>query len=227
MAMPIKDTLLIPWGLNFDTKVTLSPVTYSLTAAQATSFHTAYQAYVTAYNAVATAREAGTRSKVLTSTRDAAKAALQAIGRELYGFVQDSTTVTAANKEDIGVNPRNRLPTPIPAPDTAPEIDIVSTTGNTVKIRLHRAGSTRRAKPDGASGAAVFSFVGAAAPVDEGAWKFEGNTSRTIIDIAFPPATAPGARVWFTAFWFNQRKQQGPAAAPVGTNIPGGSAMAA
>jgi hypothetical protein len=227
MAIPTKDTLLIPWGSNFDTKVTASPVTYGLTAAQATSFHTAYTAYVTAYNAVATAREAGTRSKVLTATKDTARRALLTIGRELYGYVQDNTSVSVANKQDVGVNPRNLLPSPVPPPGEAPDIDILSTVGNVVKIRLHRAGSTRRAKPAGASGAAVFSFIGAAAPTDEAVWKFEGNTSLAIFDVSFPPATAPGAKVWFCAFWFNQRKQAGPPSAPVGTNIPGGSAMAA
>ena len=93
MAMPIRDSLLIPWGSNFDTKVTASPVTYSLTAAQALAFHTAYAAFVVAANAVATAREAGTRSKLLTQNKNVAKATLLHVGRELYGFVQDSTTV--------------------------------------------------------------------------------------------------------------------------------------
>ena len=32
-----KDTLLVPWGSNFDVKVTASPTTYSLTAGQATA----------------------------------------------------------------------------------------------------------------------------------------------------------------------------------------------
>jgi hypothetical protein len=38
----------------------------------------------------------------------------------------------------------------------------------------------------------------------------------------------PGAKVWFTAFWFNGRKQSGLACAPVGTNIQfGGLSQAA
>jgi hypothetical protein len=97
-----------------------------------------------------------------------------------------------------------------------------------VRIRLHDStSSTRRGKPPGVSGASVFSFVGAVAPTDETGWTFEGNTSKTVVDVAFPSATAPGAKVWFTAYWFNARKQSGPPATAVGTNIPGGAAMAA
>lgn len=135
--------------------------------------------------------------------------------------------MSVANKEDIGVNPRNRLPSPIPPPATAPDIDVVSVAGNTVKLRLHQAGSTRRARPAGAIGANVFSFVGEAPPSEESEWNFQGATGKPILDVTFPPGTAPGARVWFTARWFNQRKEQGPATAPIGTNIPGGGAMAA
>ena len=90
--------------------------------------------------------------------------------------------------------------------------------------RRARRGGARRWGVDGAS---VFSFVGAAAPTDESAWKFEGNTTRTVVNVLFPNTVAAGAKVWFTAFWFNPRAQRGPASAPVGTNIPGGGAMAA
>ena len=58
-------------------------------------------------------------------------------------------------------------------------------------------------------------------------WTFEGVASKTMIDITFPAGTAAGAKVWFTAFWFNSRKQNGPAASPVTTNVPGNAAMAA
>ena len=55
----------------------------------------------------------------------------------------------------------------------------------------------------------------------------EGNSGRTRIDITFPSGITPGSKVWFTAFWFNEKKQAGPTTTPVGTNIPGGAAMAA
>jgi hypothetical protein len=227
MAIPTKDSLLIAWGLNFDTKATASPVMYGLTAPQALSFHTAYQAFLAAYNAVTTANAAGTRSKLLTQNKDNSKDSLLGVGRQLYAFVQDNTSVTSGNKEDIGVVVRSTSPTPVPVPDTAPEIDILSTSGNTVRIRLHAEGSTKRGRPSGVNGAAVYSFVGASAPTEEAAWNFEGITGKTEQDITFPASVAPGARVWFTAFWFNTRKENGPAATPVGCNIPGNAAMAA
>ena len=228
MAIPFKDSLLVAWGANFDQKATLSPITYSLTAAQALSFHTAYNTYVTSYNAVASAHAAGSRSRMLTTTKDANKAALFRIGRELYGIVQDSNSVTPANKQDIGVVVKKTTPSPIPAPGTAPGISILATVGNTVKLRLYDLNDiAKRGKPPLVDGASVFSFVGAAAPVDESAWKFEGMTARTRVDIVFPPITPTGSKVWFTAFWFNDRKVPGPAATPVGINIPGGAAMAA
>ena len=89
------------------------------------------------------------------------------------------------------------------------------------------ANPTRRGKPAGVDGLSVFSFVGTSAPTDEANWKFEGNTTRTVVDVLFPATVVPGAKVWFTAFYFNARKQRGPAATAVGTNIAGGSAMAA
>ena len=107
-------------------------------------------------------------------------------------------------------------------------IDILSVRGNTVTLRLHAAGdSSRRGKPAGVNGAAVYSFVGAVPPTDERAWTFEGLTSKVKIEVTFPGTVTPGSQVWFTAFWFNERKQNGPAATKVTTNLQGGGAMAA
>lgn len=228
MAVPTRDSLLIPWGSNFDVKVTLSPPTYSLVAAQATAFHAAYTPYVTAYNAMMSARAAGTQSKVLTSTTASAKLTLLKIARELYAIVQSSNAVSPANKEDVGVVVRKVHPTPIPVPGEAPGIAVIATVGNTVKIRLFDVTDpTRRRRPPGTDGASVFSFVGAAAPTEESGWNFEGNSGVSDVSITFPSGTPAGAKVWFTAAWFNGRKQRGPAASPVGTNMPGGAAMAA
>jgi hypothetical protein len=223
--LPARDAELVTWSTNFNTRVTAAPTTYGLTAAQATAYDALHDAFVAAYNAASS--DAGNSTSAII-TKDDARAALKANARMLARIVQATPTVTNTQKSDLGLTVRDADPSPIPPPDAAPGLDVVSVSGNTVRIRLHdTANPTRRGRPDGVAGAAVFSYVGAAAPSDPGAWKFEGNTVKTTVDVVFPGATAPGAKVWFTAFWFNPRAQSGPACAPVGTNIQGGAAMAA
>lgn len=228
MAMPTKDTLLVPWGANFDARATASPVTFSLTAPQALSFHTAYQAYADAYTALVNARLAGHRIQSLTTTKDTAKANLLKIGRELYAIVQSAIGVSDADKNDVGVVVKKTNTTPIDPPADPPRISIVSVRTNTVKLQLSDATRPgKRAKPASADGAQIFSFIGPVAPSDESAWRSEGLTGRSVVDIVFPASTAGGTKVWFTAFWFSRNKRNSPATEPVGTNLQGGGAMVA
>jgi hypothetical protein len=222
---PSREADIVTWSLNFKTKITATPTTYGLTAAQATAYGTLHDSFVTAYNAAA--NEASNSSAAIV-TKNTAKAALTANARLLAGIVQRYPATTNTQRAELGLTVKDLGPSPIPPPASAPDIDIISLSGNTVRIRLHDpANPTKRGKPAGVDGAAIFSFVGATPPDEEGGWNFEGNITRPAVDVVFPPGTAAGAKVWFTAFWFNERKQRGPAATPVTANIPGGAAMAA
>ena len=142
--------------------------------------------------------------------------------------VQSGPSVTDSQKISLGLSvPTERQP--IPVPSAAPALDIVSVIGRTVRIRLHdAAGEGRRSKPAGVRGAAVMSFVGATAPTDPAAYKWEGSTNQSITEITVSTSVAEGARVWLTAMWFNEREQRGPACSPVGTNTQvGGMSLAA
>lgn len=221
--LPTKDAALLAWSLNFSTRISASPITYGLTAALATSYQTLHTSFA---NALAEC-DPDERNKILVAAKNAARTALKTQARFLNDLVQGTSTVTDAQKLELGLTVRQQ-PTPIPPPASQPGITILATMGNTVKLRLFDlTDSANRGKPAAVDGASVFSFVGAVAPTEEAEWNFEGVTSKTKIDIVFPETITPGAKVWFTAFWFNQRKQNGPAATPIGCNIPGGAAMAA
>ena len=98
--------------------------------------------------------------------------------------------------------------------------------GRLVRVRLFDpANPTRRRMPPGVDGATVLSHVGATAPADLGGFKYEGSSSRTTVDILFPETAVPGTLVWLTAFFFNNRKQNGPAAAAVSAHINYGGTM--
>ena len=223
--IPARDSDLVTWSTNFDTRITAAPTTFGLTAAQATAYDALHDAFVAAYNAAA---NDGSNSTSAIITKNDARVSLVANARLLAAIVQAHPGTTNTMRSDLGLTVRDAAPTPVPPPADAPSIVVVSTSGNTVRVRIiDPANPTRRGKPAGVDGIALFSFVGAAAPTDEAAWKFEGNTTQTAVNVIFPNTTAPGAKVWFTAFYFNQRKQSGPPATPVSTNIAGGGAMAA
>ena len=226
MAIPTKDSALVDWSTNANTRLTAAPATYGTTAAVATQYASLHDAFVAAYDNVVAARAAGTRSSSLASIKDAAKLALLNCARPLYKTIQANTAVTAAAKIELGVVVPDVQPSPQPVPGAAPQLTVVSVNGRLVKIRLSDPlNPTRKRIPDGVNGAIVMSYVGAAAPTDPAAFKMEGPTSRTTVDILFPESLAPGTQVWLTAVWFNERKQMGPACAPVGTRINYGGSM--
>ena len=94
----------------------------------------------------------------------------------------------------------------------------------TVSIRLSDTTSdAKRGKPLGVAGASVFSWTGTGpAPSDIADWKFETNTGKTMLEVSFPSTLMAGSKVWLTAFWFNGRKESGPACAAISVNLPGG-----
>lgn len=223
--IPTRESELVTWGKNFDSKITEDPTRYGLTAIQATAFNTLFTTFHTAYQ---TANEPDTRSPSHIIAKDTAKDALIEGIRELARIVQAAPDVTDEQKTELGLTVRDTEPTPIPVPSEAPGLDVLSTAGRTVRIRLHDAENpARRARPSGVQGATIFSYVGDAPPATIAEWKFESNTTRTVVDVAFAPEVANGATVWFTAFWYNPRANSGPAALPVSANIPGGLAAAA
>jgi hypothetical protein len=219
LSFPTTDAGLLAWSLNFLDLITLSPISYGLTAGDATSYGTVHASFATALAAC----DPPQRSKTNVATKNAARTSLKDAATLLANKVYSTATVTDAQKVELGIPPRNP-PTPIPAPATSPVIEVVSMTGWTVRIRLRDSGGSSRGKPAGTIGASIFSHVGASAPTDISEYKFEGSTGRVNkIDVAFPDTLAAGTKVWLTAFWFNGRKQSGAACAPVSANLPGGS----
>jgi len=211
---------LVTTSANFASLITATPTVFGLTAAQATAYGVVNTAYATAY---AAAIDPSTRTPVTVSAKNTARKNLRNEAKLFAKIVEATLTVTDSQLLSLGLTPRT-APAPVPVPSDGPSLRVVSVSGFIVKIRLGDAASgSKRGKPPGVSGAAVFSHVGETAPLDIGAWQFEGNTGRVTVDVQFPNTIAAGAKVWITSFWFNGRKQSGPLCAPVSTNLQGGS----
>lgn len=223
--LPYKDSALLDWARNFSEQITQSPASYGLTIPQAEAFGTLFTTYETAYN---TAVAPETRTKGTIAAKNDAKKALKTDARNLVSIIQGVPTVTAQMKIDLGITVRDTEPTPIPPPTIAPEIDFMPTGTRTIRVRLHNEKTLNRRKPVGVQGALVFSYIGEVPPTDINLWKFETNTTKTLVEIDPPVTVTSGTQIWFTAFWYNPRAQSGPAATPVSTVVQyGGMAKAA
>jgi hypothetical protein len=212
------DAELYAGSQAFSTKISASPTSFGLVAAQATSYASLNAAWGTAY---LLAVDPETRTKGAIAAKNQARANLRKMASDLAKIIDGTATVTDAQRLDLGLNVR-ATPAPIPAPSQAPNLDVAGRSGTTVTIKLHDGSASRRRKPAGVQGAAVFSHVGATPPADLANWKFEGNTTRTKVDVQFDAALAPGTLVWLCAFWFNPRAQSGPGCTPVSAILAGG-----
>lgn len=223
--LPTREADYALWQKNFDALITATPTAYGLTTGQATEYDTLFIAWTSAYNIASTP---STRTPSAIQAKNDAKAALTEETRKLVKIIQGYPNTTNEMRVDLGITVPDVEPTPVPQPEFAPSLTIVSVMGRTVKIRLRDVENPdRRGKPTGVQGATVLSYVGEEPPADPGDWSWSFNTSKTVDEVTFPATVAAGSKVWITAVWFNARKQNSPAAAAQSTNISGGLAMAA
>jgi hypothetical protein len=218
---PTTDGGLLGWSSRLSDLINESPGEYGVPVEMAESYAVLHQAFAAAMAGVAP----GLRSKASVFSKNDARSALKSAARRVVMAVRSTATVSEAQQVELGLTVRGR-PTPIARPADPPAVDVVSVSGQTVRIRLHDSKTARRGKPAGVQGAAIFSFVGPAAPGECAVLKFEGITTRRKAEVVFPMTVAPGENVWLTAAWFNPRTQSGPMSAPVRAVIQFGGAMA-
>ena len=220
MAVPKKDFDLVDWSRNFREKIVGHTEEFGLTEAQADAYALLDEQFAQAY---AQASGPASKSQYLVALKNTARAALWAGARELYARIQVNTSVSDADKIALGVLVPKTTLTPVPRPSEAPGIRVVSTSGHTVTLRfIDATNPTRRGRPIGTASLNLFTHVGPDAPAGPDGWRYALSTTKVTVDVTLPSSVAPGAMVWFTAFWLNPRGQPGPTAAPIGTNIPGG-----
>ena len=218
-TLPLTDNALLAWSLNFSTKVSSMPTAFGLTAAQAASYALVHGTFASAMAAVAPT----VRNKSATAAKNTARTALKLAANQTVDLVNGTPTVTNSQKISLGINVRVK-PVPAPIPTTSPGLTVLSVSAWSVNLRLHdSASSAKRGRPPGVIGAALFSYIGATPPVDIGGWQPEGMTGKTNVTISFANSNPPGTKVWFSAYWFNGRKESGPSTPPVSTYLQGGS----
>ena len=226
MGFSSKDSVLASQASNFSTVLAADPLVYNETAASATAVTTAVGAFVNSLTTLTEARANGVRSQQMTAAKDADRLAMLNLLRPIYSSVQDSVSISAEAKIALGVHVKDTQNNPQPIPDFAPVASVVRVDGNTVIARAKDPNEpTSNARPPFTAGITWCSYVGEEAPTDPGAFKFEGNTGRIETSITFPASVPTGSAVWLVCFFFNNRKQSGPACMPLRATLGAGSIM--
>lgn len=225
--LPHREAELLAWSANWAAVTSMSPNTFGLTVEQTTDYQTLHDAFADAYAVT----QGPNRGPAATQTKNTAKDALiRGPGgiRQLVGIVQKFPGTTDTMRVQLNISVPDDEPTPIPPPSDAPEIDFISTGTRTIRIRFHNEHSLQRAKPEGVVGLTVFSFMGETPPLSLSDWKFEANSTKTLVDINPPAGVPSGTTMWITAFWRNPRDESGPACTPQSTVVQyGGLSQAA
>jgi hypothetical protein len=217
--IPSSDAGVLSFGTNYSSIITAAPLPLGLTVLQGTTLAGKLSSYSTALSA---SSDPSTRGPAAVLSKNEKKRDLIAYMRLLARIIQANPAVTNDQRFSLGL-PIHHLPSPIPAPGEAPDVDVKSVSGRTILCRIHRATGTRRGKPPGVAGANVYSHVGATPPASLNDWTLEGHASRpSNVEVVLPADVPGGSTVWLCANWYNPRGQAGPTSAPVSTNIPGG-----
>ncbi|MEM9753219.1 MAG: hypothetical protein AAF916_07515 [Planctomycetota bacterium] len=204
---------------NLYTKLTADPTAYGTTENAIIPFATAYEAFAAAY---ALTQDPSTRTKPTIAGRDTARVQLNEQLRPLVATLQASPAMTDAKREELELPIRDSQPTPVPVPSEMPQVLVDPPLGTTIHFRVVNA-EGKRARPEGAAGVLVYTYLGDVAPTDLTQWQFRGLSTKYKNDLPFPADTTPGSRVFVTACWVNRKGQPGPACQPVNFNLPGGS----
>lgn len=194
--------------LNFATLITAAPATYGLVTGDATTIQTSVDAFDAAYTLSTTP---ATRTKVtVQATVDARNATVQVV-RSYGRLILANAGVADADKVSLGLHLRDVVNTPVPAPSTAPVINVIGASPGVLTCTSRDAMSAPKvkAKPFGATQLMLYVAFGTVAPVTPAATPFRGAFTKTPFALDTTAGT-PGQTAYIYGRWTNQKGELGP-----------------
>lgn len=217
--LPGREADLYNWAVSFSSQLTATPTAFGITAPQAA----ALAPKVTAFgDLIAECSNPSTRTPGKVSGKLSARRALVAAIRPLVRIIQAFPGLTLEQRRDLGINLRDNAGRPINPPAQPPVVEVESAVGHTLTIRVHAAGGERRAKPAGAQGCTLFTFVGATPSGNPEDWACQGQSTRTKFVLQMPPTVPAGSSVWLSAVWYSPRGTYTAMSNPIQAYIAGG-----
>ncbi|MDR2121022.1 MAG: hypothetical protein LBP64_09165 [Tannerella sp.] len=151
-----------------------------------------------------------TRTHAAIQRRNTARAALEHV---LRPFIQGQLILNPAVPVDalagMALPTHNRKPTPVPAPDGEPKIEILTPSPAVIEIKFGGMDGKGHAKPHGVHGMELCWVIAEDRPVDWSELRYSEFATRSPLRLTFR-GDERGKWIYFAARWENTRGVKGP-----------------
>ena len=181
--IPASDANFNNWLTNFSAVLSADPSAYGESSGSAAGMASLTAAWSLAY---AAATNPETRTSPAVAAKDAARFNATQEAQQIAARIRANTSVSNAQRVDIGLPVPSATPTPVPAPTSAPALALRSATpGVQLLAYSDTAAPTGKAKPYGVIGVEMWVSTGTVPATDPAACKYVGTFTKSPFRLAF------------------------------------------
>ncbi|MDR1129681.1 MAG: hypothetical protein LBK96_01690 [Prevotellaceae bacterium] len=213
--IPPKDSELVPWGSNFNSKVSVNASRWGIPLEEVTEVQTAYDVFVPLHKKA----DSPDSTTVIVAEKNVARKNYVTLVRAMVGFRLKNPIITDAERLDMGLHVHDTTPTTIDVPTTHPVLLIEILDFRRLKVSFKDQNTTSKAKPYGVVGAVFKSIVLDAPATDYSVLTNSIMVTRTpkIFEFTEDERTKVFS---IAACWQNEKGQTGPWCEIVSVIIP-------
>jgi hypothetical protein len=120
--IPKKDSELVSWGANFNSKVAAGASLWGIPSNEVTDLQNAYDAFVPLQKKA----DSPDKTTVIVAEKNAARKKYVELVRAMAGFRLKNPIITDAERIDMGLHVHDTTPTTIDVPKTRPNSSLTS-----------------------------------------------------------------------------------------------------
>lgn len=216
--IPNSDASYNSWLINFATLIAANPLTYGLTAGDATTINTAEAAWVAAYALVTSP---ATKTATTVQAKNIERVSSLNVVRPYAQTISLNPGVSSSNKIALGLNPRTSTPAPIAEPTTTPALTIISAAvlSHIIAYRDSTSSPSVKSKPFGVIQMYLYGTASATPITDVTKLGFLGGKTKSPFTQTWPSGSS-GMTAYYAARWATRTAKLGPWSAIIPYIIP-------
>jgi hypothetical protein len=204
--LPKKDAELVTWSNHFASNVEQNAYTWEIPNDEVAALKQAAADFETLHKQA----DSPDRTKTIVAAKNVARAALAGKIQGMVDFRLKNPVITDPELVELGLHPRDKTPTRIPAPTTHPKGYLHALDVRRVLVDFQDQNSSEsKAKPYGVNGAVIIYAVRDTPPVNHADLTRSTLATRTPHTLEFAEEER-GKTLYIALCWQNERGEKGP-----------------